>query len=286
MWDFCRDSRGISIILALPAILSVSGIAGCGNGSDSDSIGKEADLGTIGTRADVDRPLASGNLVFDGVGRLTLDISNGTVLCRDTNLAPGQVRAVWRFTRNGESLNGDSDNIEIRHEQDGSDLRIWDHSHRRWRNGSPEVDMRIQVHPEVQIDAGLGNGDIELDVPLIAGARLGNGTLKLNGRLLEHASAEVGNGLITGEVEVPGGDHRLSVGNGEIRLFLGEGSSADIRASVGVGSVDVSGIKVRRDWNLLGGTVRGSAGSGDGALTLDLGTGSIKLDVVQPVSAN
>ena len=61
----------------------------------------------------------------------------------------------------------------------------------------------------------------------------------------------------------------------------------DLRlALVGVGQIDVSGIKVRRDWNLLGGTVRGRTGSGDGALTLDLGTGSIRLDVVQPVSAN
>jgi hypothetical protein len=243
-------------------------------------------LGTTGIRADVERPLANGNLEFDGVGRLTVDISNGTVLCRDTNLEPGQVRAVWRFTRNGESLNGDSADIEIRHDQDGGDLRVWDHSDRKWRNGSPEVDMRLQVHPEIQVTASLGNGDIELDVPRIAGARLGNGTLKLNGRLLEHASAEVGNGLITGEIEVPGGDHRLSVGNGEIRLFIAEGSSASLRASVGVGDIDVSGIKVRRDWNMLGGTVRGRAGGGDGALSLDLGTGSIRVDVVQPVSAN
>lgn len=278
-WDFQSVSRNISIILAVAAILSVTGITGCSKGSDLGSFGKEADLGTIGTRTAIERPAGSGTQEFNGVGRLTVDISNGTVLCRDTNLEPGQVRAAWRITRNGESLNGDSDNIEIRHEQDGPDLRIWDHSTRKWRNGSPDITMRIQVHPEVEVTASLGNGDMELDVPLIAGANLGNGGLKLNGRLLEHAGAQLGNGTVSGEIEVPGGDHHVSVGNGEIRLFLSEGSSASIRASVGVGGIDVDGIKVRRDWNMLGGTVRGRAGAGDGALTLDMGTGSIRLAV-------
>lgn len=278
-WDFQSVSRYISIILAVAAILSVTGITGCSKSSDIGSFGKEADLGTIGTRTAIERPAGSGTQEFNGVGRLTVDISNGTVLCRDTNLEPGEVRAAWRITRNGESLNGDSDYIEIRHEQDGPDLRIWDHSTRRWRNGSPEITMRIQVHPEVEVAASLGNGDMELDVPLIAGANLGNGGLKLNGRLLEHADAQLGNGTVSGEIEVPGGDHRVAVGNGEIRLFLSEGSSASIRASVGVGGIDVEGIKVRRDWNMLGGTVRGRAGSGDGALTLDMGTGSIRLAV-------
>ena len=235
-------------------------------------------MGTISTRVAEARPAGSGARHYSGVSRLFIELSCGNVLCRDTNLEPGQVRIVWRITRNGESLNGDSDAIEIRDSLDEGRLRIWDHHLRKWRNGNPDIDMRIQVHPQISVAASLGSGEVELDVPLIAGASLGSGGLQLNGRLFEHANAQLGSGRLTGEVEVRDGEHRLAVGTGEIHLFLAESSSCTVRASVGVGAIEAEGIKVRRDLRPLGGTVRGRLGVGDGALSLDVGTGNIHLE--------
>lgn len=71
-----------------------------------------------------------------------------------------------------------------------------------------------------------------------------------------------------------------SMGNGTVHLNVSEGSSFRLDSTVGIGQIDVDGVKSEREWSFLGGSVTAAIGGGNGKLDISAGNGQVELDVL------
>ncbi len=137
------------------------------------------------------------------------------------------------------------------------------------------VDYEVRVPADLAVDILNANG-------VIAAQRLTN-TVSIenaNGDLgLADMSADIfvalGNGVVTGEAELPpAGTFEIAVGNGEIDLAIPTSTSAVFSAAVGNGQITLINLVLQNQVTTTT-TVEGRLGSGDGAISLAVGNGTI-----------
>ena len=222
-----------------------------------------------------------------GVAELGIDIANGSVECSAAEMPAGAVQVDWRITEaKGPGQKAKPEELQIELKQDGGTLVVKDNYTGPKLARRPELKLWLTVNNSVMVSLKAGNGSASLKIPRIAGVNLGNGSLQLDGELVQNAGFDIGNGSIEGQLTIASGEHTVSLGNGRIHLSLLPGSSCAVTATTGVGNIDVSGFTTQRNWHLTGGSVTGTVGAGAARLSFDVGNGQIKIDAPAANAAN
>ena len=136
---------------------------------------------------------------------------------------------------------------------------------------------------EVTVDHPQGNDlEYEIDLNLILpfvfnhDLNLGNGSIALLSSS-KMATIDLGNGSIAADIAVLDTCVvNISVGNGNIDLSIPSATNAILDASVGNGNVSSSGLTIQNQ-QISGTHLRGTLGTGLGAIALSVGNGNIVL---------
>jgi hypothetical protein len=161
-------------------------------------------------------------------------------------------------------------------------IKDWRDDARHWlKSGSIKVDLIVKYGPGVVIsDANVGNGTFSGEGAFSGDINVGNGSIELNGELVNGSDINVGNGSIEGKLLIADGNHSINVGNGSIELKLLEESNISVNATVAVGGIDAPPqIKVSRT-HLVGSSAEGNFGDGSAELDITIGNGSLEMKQV------
>jgi hypothetical protein len=251
------------------------------NGTHDDA-GAGSSAGAVAPAPLAEDGAVTGAQNYTELASLDISISNGTLTVQ-RGAAPGEVRLSWTIKPGHGVRQAKPQDVVITRSAKGGLLAVADDYQGPKGLGSPEIDMVATVGENIAAAASLGNGTLSLNCARIKAADCGNGTLTLTGGLIDDADASLGNGTLKAKLLITGGSHELSVGNGQVLFTPQTGSSFKFTADTGVGSVTVGGpgvLETARDWDMVGGEVRGVAGAGaDGAgeLSISIGSGTISV---------
>jgi hypothetical protein len=234
-------------------------------------------------------PGPAGQLAFDNVTALDLEIGNGDVTIKPTTDARASLD--WTVKPSQGANAAAADTLQILTELRGGRLVI----HEKYQGAKglqrPSVNLMLSLPASASIEAALGNGDLHIDSNAKLTASLGNGTLVLAGNC-PAAEASVGNGKLQTDWLLGGGAYDLSVGNGAIELGMQDGSSFKFDATTGMGGIDLNGLPGQLSKTFTSQSATGTLGSGEGSLSLSVGVGDISFkgavavaqDAAEPVA--
>lgn len=141
------------------------------------------------------------------------------------------------------------------------------------------VDYQLSVPAELLGFTANGNGDITLEsLRADVEIQLGNGNALVED-LVGGAVIEVGNGDVECQATLPaaGGAIAIGVGNGNIDLAVPVTTSAQVSATVGNGTISVSGLTLV-DRTETETTLAGRLGAGTSSITLAVANGDIVIN--------
>jgi hypothetical protein len=220
-------------------------------------------------------PGASGQLAFDNVTSLKLEIANGDVTIKPS--ADARASLDWTVKAGNGANAAAADTLQVSAELSGGKLVIHDDYSGGKHLQRPGVSLTVNLPASAVIDAALGNGDLRIDSNAKLAASLGNGTLTLAGHC-PAAEASVGNGTLKTDWLIGGGEYDLSVGNGSIELGVEDGSSYKFDATTGMGAIDLNGMPGQLSKTLTSQSANGTLGAGEGNLSLSVGLGDIRFN--------
>jgi hypothetical protein len=209
---------------------------------------------------------------------IDVNISNGLVDLKPGK--PGEIALRWEILRNSNGLgpSADPSALKVLVERKDGKLLVRDEFTGRNFERQPELKLFIEADPAVIVSADLGNGQLNVRMPSIALASLGNGKLVLDGALTDAGSVDLGNGMINGALMVAAGSHEVSLGNGTIDLVFKQGSSLAVEASSGTGTVKMEGFEDQKiDRQVVGCDGTGRLGAGAAKLEVSTGNGTVIL---------
>jgi len=256
--------------------------------------------GTLGAIGIGEQPtqVIEEKLDFSGKAQLTLINGVGTVEITGWDEQKIALHAVLR-ARTPEELA----ELGVAVEEQGDELIIRSRPVRFPLGFHGSVDYTLKVPNSARISVQNGVGDFSLsDFTGSLALELGVGSASIADAALAEVRLEIGAGelvelervmgdelsLELGAVghcrleQIGGKDVRVNLGAGDLEVTI-TGDSWEIEAAVGVGSITLAGFSpsdVHRESHLFGESVEITVGSGENRLKLNVGAGSIKLELL------
>jgi beta-lactamase regulating signal transducer with metallopeptidase domain len=251
-------------------------------------------------------------------GQLNVANKNGSIGISGQETAECRVRATIEVGANSRQERNElmeNVKVEVKPTEDGISVNV---DHRRLHSGeSVNVDFEITVPKHANVELTNGNGDIDIsNITGHIGTATGNGSVALtethgkvkllvgngqvtfNGTAFEKCQVSVGNGKITGRRI--SGDIKFDVGNGNVSVGYARNAPGAVNAEVAVamGGIDFCGpddlsavveataamgnvhatLPLKQSKSMMGGSVTGSVGKGQGKVRLVTSMGSVRIE--------
>lgn len=206
--------------------------------------------------------------------KLDVRVEIGTVEIRPSTDNDLHVEANFRHMDVWVERQGDT--IQVRAETEDDFLQ----KITRFFNGDyPKAELIIELPAHCPIQAKLITGSMSIEGSIASvSARVITGKLSLK-NIEGPIYAKTATGQMTYKGHLTDENHRFETATGEIVLTIPETVNAHISAKTGLGNVSCSLplAEKRENRHLVGGTLRGILGSGEGQIKAKIGTGNLEI---------